>query len=115
MNNSDELSELSEDGLEHFDIDVDFLPDCVSSNEDSDIDYVGSQSQNDVDMSILVRCVLTMKTYAHVAPCSSRNYRGVLGGYCSIPLPRSFEALALYGPGSYFVQHVCQKHPRHVH
>ncbi|GFS77626.1 hypothetical protein TNCV_819431 [Trichonephila clavipes] len=38
MNNSVELSELSEDGLEYFDDDVDFLPDCVSSNEDSDGD-----------------------------------------------------------------------------
>ncbi|GFX87749.1 hypothetical protein TNCV_2190261 [Trichonephila clavipes] len=35
MNNSDELSE---DGLEYSDDDVDFLPDCVSSNEDSDSD-----------------------------------------------------------------------------
>ncbi|GFY16384.1 hypothetical protein TNCV_2350271 [Trichonephila clavipes] len=38
MNNSDELSELSEDGLEYSDDVVDFLPDCVSSNEDSDSD-----------------------------------------------------------------------------
>ncbi|GFY75951.1 hypothetical protein TNIN_234941 [Trichonephila inaurata madagascariensis] len=36
MNNLDELSELSEDGLEYSDDDVDFLPDCVSSIEDSD-------------------------------------------------------------------------------
>ncbi|GFS30414.1 hypothetical protein TNIN_312591 [Trichonephila inaurata madagascariensis] len=35
MNN---LDELSEDGLEYSDDDVDFLPDCVSSIEDSDID-----------------------------------------------------------------------------
>ncbi|GFY06642.1 hypothetical protein TNCV_3524981 [Trichonephila clavipes] len=34
MNNSDELSK---DGLEYSD-DVDFLPDCVSSNEDLDSD-----------------------------------------------------------------------------
>ncbi|GFV85981.1 hypothetical protein TNCV_203611 [Trichonephila clavipes] len=34
MNNSDELSELSEDGLEYSDDDVDFLPNIVSSNED---------------------------------------------------------------------------------
>ncbi|GFY37218.1 hypothetical protein TNIN_167991 [Trichonephila inaurata madagascariensis] len=38
MNNSDELSELSEDGLAYSDDNVDFLPDCVSSNEDSDSD-----------------------------------------------------------------------------
>ncbi|GFT52932.1 hypothetical protein NPIL_666051 [Nephila pilipes] len=47
MNNLDELSELSEDGLEYSDDDVDFLPDCVSSNEDSDSDCensVGSQN-----------------------------------------------------------------------
>ncbi|GFY41992.1 hypothetical protein TNIN_254381 [Trichonephila inaurata madagascariensis] len=46
MNNLDELSELSEDGLEYSD-DVDFLPDCVSSNEDSDSDCqnsIGSQN-----------------------------------------------------------------------
>ncbi|GFV34282.1 hypothetical protein TNCV_992031 [Trichonephila clavipes] len=38
INNSDELSELSEDGLEYSDDDVDSLPDSVSSNEDSDSD-----------------------------------------------------------------------------
>ncbi|GFY68727.1 hypothetical protein TNIN_53241 [Trichonephila inaurata madagascariensis] len=38
MNNLDELSELSEDGLEYSDDDVDFLLDCVSSIEDSDSD-----------------------------------------------------------------------------
>ncbi|GFY26897.1 piggyBac transposable element-derived protein 3 [Trichonephila clavipes] len=38
MNKSDELRELSEDGLEYFDDDVDLLPDCVSSNEDLDSD-----------------------------------------------------------------------------
>ncbi|GFT40125.1 piggyBac transposable element-derived protein 3 [Nephila pilipes] len=46
INNLDELSELSEDGLEYFDDDVDFLPDCVSSNH-SDSDWensVGSQN-----------------------------------------------------------------------
>ncbi|GFY73537.1 hypothetical protein TNIN_158501 [Trichonephila inaurata madagascariensis] len=37
MNNMDELSELSEDGLEYSDDDIDFLPDCVSSIENSDI------------------------------------------------------------------------------
>ncbi|GFT95765.1 hypothetical protein NPIL_410011 [Nephila pilipes] len=44
MNN---LDELSEDGLEYTDNDVDLLPDCVSSNEDSDSDCensVGSQN-----------------------------------------------------------------------
>ncbi|GFT07546.1 piggyBac transposable element-derived protein 3 [Nephila pilipes] len=44
MNN---LDELSEGGLEYSDDDVDFLPDCVSSNEDSDSDCensVGSQN-----------------------------------------------------------------------
>ncbi|GFY04067.1 hypothetical protein TNCV_1198451 [Trichonephila clavipes] len=44
MNN---LDELSEDGLEYSDDDVDFLPDCVSSIEDSDSDSeisVGSQN-----------------------------------------------------------------------
>ncbi|GFY71249.1 hypothetical protein TNIN_441971 [Trichonephila inaurata madagascariensis] len=47
MNNLDELSELSEDGLEYSNDDVDFLPDCVSSIEDSDSDTeisVGSQN-----------------------------------------------------------------------
>ncbi|GFV11298.1 hypothetical protein TNCV_3723871 [Trichonephila clavipes] len=47
MNTLDELSELSEDGLEYSDEDVDFLPDCVSSIEDSDSDSeisVGSQN-----------------------------------------------------------------------
>ncbi|GFS41472.1 hypothetical protein TNIN_82891 [Trichonephila inaurata madagascariensis] len=47
INNLDELSELSEDGLEYSDDDVDFLPDCVSSIEDSDNDSeisVGSQN-----------------------------------------------------------------------
>ncbi|GFV71442.1 uncharacterized protein TNCV_4564261 [Trichonephila clavipes] len=47
MNNLDELSELSEDGLEYSDDDVDLLPDCVSSIEDSDSDNdisVGSQN-----------------------------------------------------------------------
>ncbi|GFV91638.1 hypothetical protein TNCV_4762031 [Trichonephila clavipes] len=34
MNHSDELNELSEHGLEYSDDDVDFLPYCVSSNED---------------------------------------------------------------------------------
>ncbi|GFY56842.1 DDE_Tnp_1_7 domain-containing protein [Trichonephila inaurata madagascariensis] len=36
MNNLDELSELCKDGLECSDDDFDFLPDCVSSIEDSD-------------------------------------------------------------------------------
>ncbi|GFY54004.1 hypothetical protein TNIN_290581 [Trichonephila inaurata madagascariensis] len=47
MNNLDELSELSEDGLEYVDDDVDSLPDCVSSIEDSDSDReisIGSQN-----------------------------------------------------------------------
>ncbi|GFS66291.1 DDE_Tnp_1_7 domain-containing protein [Nephila pilipes] len=48
MNNLYELNELSEDGLEYSDDDdVDFLPDCVSPNEDSDSDCensVGSQN-----------------------------------------------------------------------
>ncbi|GFW80919.1 piggyBac transposable element-derived protein 3 [Trichonephila clavipes] len=38
MNNLDELSELSEDGLEYSDAAADFLPDFVSSIEDSDSD-----------------------------------------------------------------------------
>ncbi|XP_035211167.1 piggyBac transposable element-derived protein 3-like [Stegodyphus dumicola] len=38
MNNLDELSDLSENGLEYSDDNVDFLHDCVSSNEDSDSD-----------------------------------------------------------------------------
>ncbi|GFX33319.1 hypothetical protein TNCV_811811 [Trichonephila clavipes] len=41
------LDKLSEDGLEYSDDDVDFLPDCVSSIEDSDSDSeirVGSQN-----------------------------------------------------------------------
>ncbi|GFY17798.1 uncharacterized protein TNCV_1075331 [Trichonephila clavipes] len=38
MNNLDELNELSEEGLEYSDDDVDFLPDYVSSIEDSDSD-----------------------------------------------------------------------------
>ncbi|GFS95165.1 hypothetical protein TNCV_2705111 [Trichonephila clavipes] len=47
MNNLDKSNELSEDGLEYSDDDVDFLPDCVSSIEDSDSDSeisVGSQN-----------------------------------------------------------------------
>ncbi|GFY76401.1 hypothetical protein TNIN_499201 [Trichonephila inaurata madagascariensis] len=40
-NNSDKLSELSEDGLEYSD-DVKFLPDCVSSNGYSDSDCKNS-------------------------------------------------------------------------
>ncbi|GFY72462.1 hypothetical protein TNIN_433141 [Trichonephila inaurata madagascariensis] len=36
MKNLDGLSELSEYGLEYPDDDVDLLPDCVSSIEDSD-------------------------------------------------------------------------------
>ncbi|GFT57810.1 hypothetical protein NPIL_7161 [Nephila pilipes] len=48
MNN---LDELSEDGLEYFDDDVDFLPDNVSSNEDSDIDCENSvSSQNTIQI-----------------------------------------------------------------
>ncbi|GFT68284.1 hypothetical protein TNCV_659041 [Trichonephila clavipes] len=38
MNNLDELSEINENGLEYSDDDVDFLPDYVSSIEDSDSD-----------------------------------------------------------------------------
>ncbi|GFU44846.1 hypothetical protein NPIL_276611 [Nephila pilipes] len=46
MNN---LDELSEDGLEYSDNDVDFLPDCVSSNEDSGSDCESSvNSQNTI-------------------------------------------------------------------
>ncbi|GFU16825.1 chimeric ERCC6-PGBD3 protein [Trichonephila clavipes] len=41
-NNLDELNELSEDGLKYSDDDVDFLPDYVSSNEDSDSDSESS-------------------------------------------------------------------------
>ncbi|GFY18589.1 hypothetical protein TNCV_2398141 [Trichonephila clavipes] len=47
MNNLDELSELSENGLEYSDDDTDFLPDCVSSIEDLDSGSeisVGSQN-----------------------------------------------------------------------
>ncbi|GFW02454.1 hypothetical protein TNCV_2454711 [Trichonephila clavipes] len=69
MNNLDELSELSEDGLEYSDDDVDFLPDCVSSIEDLDSDSeisVGSQNtiqnikksdddENKLDKNISVR------------------------------------------------------------
>ncbi|GFT38089.1 hypothetical protein NPIL_496071 [Nephila pilipes] len=68
MNNLDELSELSEDGLEYFDDDVHFLPDFVSSNEDLNSDSensVGSQNtiqnikksddDNKLDKNISVR------------------------------------------------------------
>jgi len=55
INNLDVLSELSEDGLEHSHDDVDFFPDCASSNEDSDSDYensVGSQNTNQTKKKI---------------------------------------------------------------
>ncbi|GFW45933.1 hypothetical protein TNCV_4496521 [Trichonephila clavipes] len=52
MNNSDDLRE---DGLEYSD-DVDFLPDCVSSNEDSDSDCENSvSSQNAIQNTVQSR------------------------------------------------------------
>ncbi|GFX51793.1 hypothetical protein TNCV_5014951 [Trichonephila clavipes] len=55
MNNLDELSELSKDGLEYFDDDVDFLPDCVSSFEDSDSD---SEIRGGIQQNRTVTCMV---------------------------------------------------------
>ncbi|GFY60936.1 hypothetical protein TNIN_452311 [Trichonephila inaurata madagascariensis] len=87
MNNLDELSELIEDGIEYSDDDVDFLPDCVSSIEDSDSDSeisVGSQNSiqnikkfdnddNKLDRNISVREPFLNLTFKNNKTLSRNN------------------------------------------
>ncbi|GFQ67008.1 piggyBac transposable element-derived protein 3 [Trichonephila clavata] len=67
MNNWDELSE---DGLEYSDDDVDFLPDCVSSNEDSD-----SDCENKMVHKMQFRMFCAYKLELHSGQENNEKYR----------------------------------------
>ncbi|GFR00287.1 hypothetical protein TNCT_596331 [Trichonephila clavata] len=59
MNNWDELSE---NGLEYSDDNVDLLPDCVSPNEDSDSDCENSVKFKALKLSLLIESKIFLRS-----------------------------------------------------